>query len=278
MDAKRGWTRRDFLANSGKGAATLGTAAAMAAARTARAARGAKGANDRIVIGVIGSGGRGTDDANTCCTASNVVCGAVCDLAKFRRENATKALTATMGFKGHPDAKIAHHVDYRELLDRKEIDAVVIATPDVWHHPPFMAAIEAGKHVYQEKPFSYRIDLGLEMVSAARKRPELTVQVGTQRRSGDHYAKAKAFIDEGKLGDVRFVRTFDCRNWANGNDPFVPKLVKAHLEGKIGRKIDWKEVDWAKFEEPCRTKSSFDPWRYTAWRCCALGVSPGGAK
>lgn len=267
MAKKAGLTRRDFLATSTQQAAALGVGSVLLT-RTAASAKRTLGANDRITIGLIGSGGRGTGDAQSACTASNVVCVGVCDVAEFRLDNASHVLSKAMAFKGHKDVKIDRHHDYRELLDRKDIDAVVIATPDVWHYAPFLAAVEAGKHIYQEKPFSYTIEQGLEMVAAAQKRPELTIQVGTQRRSGSHNLQAKAFIDEGKLGDVRFVRSFDCRNWITGRDPFSPQSTAQRVEKNIGRKIDWKtaKIDWDKFQEPCGHKVPFDPWRYCAWR------------
>jgi len=91
------------------------------------------------------------------------------------------------------------------------------------------------------------------MVAAAQKHPELTVQIGTQRRSGAQYLQAKALIDEGKLGKIVFARAYDSRNCAAGKDPFAPTEVS----GKI---------DWDQFQEPCPHKVPYDPRRYFAWR------------
>lgn len=236
--------------------------------RTARAQSGVLGANDRIHIGVIGSGGKGTDNARVACGGSNVVCTALCDVAPFRMEHTAAVVNNVMEFRGHKDVKTDFYDDYRRLLDNRDIDAVIIATPDHWHYKPFLAAVEAGKHTYQEKPFSFTIQMGLDMVEAARKKPDLVIQIGTQRRSGAHYAKAKDFIDSGKLGDVRFVRAFDCRNWVAGADPFTPEAIANQVKGTIGRTIDWSKVkvDWEQFEAPCKEKESFDPLKYTAWR------------
>ncbi len=246
------FTRRDFLAASSKTAAAIGMGS-MFAARTARAAERKIGANDLIRVGVIGAGGQGTHDCATACGADNVVCVALCDVAEFRLAEATKRITDVMNGKGHKDVKIDHYADYRQLLDRKDIDAVLIATPDHWHRSPFIAAVEAGKHIYQEKPFCFTYEQGIEMVAAAQKRPDLTIQIGTQRRSHSNNAKAKKLLDDGVIGEVKYIRAKDCRNYITGRDPFAPRDVA----GKI---------DWDKFQEPCTHKVPYDPWRYFAWR------------
>jgi len=252
MAGKKELSRRDFLSTSTKTAAAIGVGS-MLTSTTAASAQRTIGANDRIHLGLIGSGGQGTHDTSRACRADNVVCVAMCDVAEFRLAEATAHVSKTMDGKGHQGVKIDHYDDYRRLLDRKDIDAVVIATPDHWHYRPFLAAVEAGKHIYQEKPMSYTIEQGMEMVAAAKKRPELTIQIGTQRRSGAHYPEAKALIDQGVLGDIRYVRACDCRNYITGRDPFAPREVT----GKI---------DWDKFQEPCGHKVKYDPWRYFAWR------------
>jgi len=251
MNARREVSRRSFLAASGTTAAAFALSPGFA--RTAAAQRRTIGANDRINLGLIGSGGQGTHDTRTCVQAPNVACVALCDLAEFRLDEAQKAVTAEMEQKGVTGVKIDRYDDYRRLLDRKDIDAVVIATPDHWHAKPFIYACEAGKNIYQEKPFCFTIELGKAMLAAARKQKGLTIQVGTQRRSNTHNLKAKALLDEGRIGEIKYVRAFDCRNYLAGNDPFAPRPVK----GKI---------DWDKFQEPCENKVPYDEWRYFAWR------------
>ncbi len=262
MAGKQELSRRDFLTRSSRTAAALGVGSVLAGCSqqegrfTPATAAGVPrkiGANDRIRIGLIGSGGQGTHDACVACSADNVVCVALCDVAEFRLNEATGRITKAMERKGHDGVKIDHYDCYRRLLDRKDIDAVIIATPDHWHYRPSLAAVQAGKHIYQEKPMCYTIEQGLEMVEAARERPELTVQIGTQRRSGTHYPKAKKLIDDGVLGEIRYVRAHDCRNYITGRDPFAPREVT----GKI---------DWDRFQEPCPHKVNYDPWRYFAWR------------
>lgn len=244
-------TRRGFLADSTRAAAALGIGATLA--RRASAQSRKIGANDTIRIGLIGAGGRGTGGAHISCNAPNVQCVALCDVAEFRLNEAKDRLAKTMSNKGHKDVRIDAYGDYRQILERKDIDAVLIATPDHWHYDPFIASLEAGKHIYQEKPMCFTIEQGLKMVTAANKHPELTVQIGTQRRSGAQYPAARKLIEEGVVGDITYARAYDCRNFVMGSDPFAPRDVS-------GR------IDWNRFQEPCTHKVEYDPWRYFAWR------------
>lgn len=244
-------TRRSFLS------ATSATAAALAlgsrATRSAAAQRRLFGANERIHLGLIGSGGQGTNDACVCTAIKDVACISLCDVAEFRLAEAEGRVTESMQKAGTPAVKIDRTDDYRRLLDNKAVDAVIIATPDHWHARPFIAACAAGKHIYQEKPFCFTIELGKEMLAAARKQKDITIQIGTQRRSNTHNHKVRALIEQGKIGDIKYVRAFDCRNYLSGPDPFAPRPV----QGKI---------DWDKFQEPCTNKVTYDEWRYFAWR------------
>lgn len=245
-------SRRDLLATSAKSAAAFGMGSMLASSTALGQAR-KSGANDRIRIGVIGSGGQGTHDAYQSCRADNVICVALCDVAEFRLREATARITQEMEKQGHKGVKIDHYGDHRHLLDRDDIDAVIIATPDHWHYRVFLDALEAGKHIYEEKPMSYSIEQGMEMVAAARKHPKLTVQIGTQRRSGTQYPKAKKLIDDGVLGNITYARAYDCRNFVTRPDPFAPRDVSG-------------PIDWDRFQKPCEHKVEYDPWRYFAWR------------
>ncbi|MHC4441657.1 MAG: Gfo/Idh/MocA family protein [Planctomycetota bacterium] len=251
MSEKAKVSRRKFLATSTKTAAAL-QVGSLYMAGTAAAARRKIGANDRVHAALIGSGGRGTSDMAIAVGADNVVCSALCDVAEFRMKAAENTIVDKLKKIDRPVNKIDHYDDYRRVLDRKDIDGVIIATPDHWHYTPFMAALEAGKHIYQEKPMSHTIEQGLKMVKEAKEHPELVVQVGTQSRSYLNYAKAKEVFDTGLLGDIRFIRCFDCRNWT-ANDPFEPYA----FQGK---------VDWDQFQTPCAKKREYDPYRYFAWR------------
>jgi len=246
-------SRRDFLTRSAATTVGLGVGAQLLN-RTAQAATRRIGANDRIVLGLIGSGGRGTAGILTSLSAPNVDCVALCDVADFRMEEACARIDKKLAVDGRKGPKIDRYGDYRKFLERKDVDAVLIATPDHWHYRPFMAALEAGKHIYQEKPMSFTIEQSLDMVAAAKKRPDLVVQIGTQRRSGKQYPKAKAYIDAGHLGKIVMVRCYDTRNWSVSGDPFL-------LKGLPEQQVDWKQ-----FEEPCATKHPYDSYRYFTWR------------
>jgi predicted dehydrogenase len=178
------WTRRRFLKNT-----TL-TAAACAAPWILPAR--ARGANERIVRGHICVGNRGKDHVNY---AGPVA--AVCDIDQRQ----LKKIQQQILDKGNAcDA----YQDYRRLLDRKDIDAVVICPPDHWHALIFVAACEAGKQIYVEKPLSLTIDEGRKMVQAARKN-KCIVQVGSQQRTDPRFAFACDLARNGKLGGLSRV-------------------------------------------------------------------------
>jgi len=185
------FTRRDFLKSS------AGTGLALAAPGWAATPRGA---NDRIVIGAIGLGRQGTYDMSDLARHGATVA-AVCDVYA---PNLQKGLAAAGG-------KADTYTDFRRILDRKDIDAVVIGAPDHWHAAMTVMACQAGKDVYVEKPASVHVAEGRRMVEAARKY-ERVVQVGTQQRSGLHFQRAVELIWAGHIGKVNFVRTWNYDN------------------------------------------------------------------
>lgn len=226
-------TRRQFLA---AGAVALGAPALNAL-----------GANEKLTIGLIGSGNRGRTIIRECIKLGhNVV--AVSDIAKFRQDFITDIIVKD------GQAKPAVYDDYRKVLDHKGLDAVVIATPDHHHREQLLAAMDAGKHAYIEKPLSHTIEQGKEMVAAVRKAKKI-VQVGNQRHSGEHWKRCRDVIQSPDFGDLIWVKVWDCRNWIK-RDPFAPP--KDFSEKTAG-------VNWAGFlgDAP---KKSFDPVRYWSWR------------
>ena len=104
--------------------------------------------------------------------------------------------------------------DYRQVLDDKSVDAVIVATPDHWHALATIRACQAGKDVYVEKPPSHNCWEGRKMIEAARKYNRI-VQVGTQNRSAPYCMAARKYIAEGKLGKVHFCRIYNQKDWAN---------------------------------------------------------------
>ena len=158
------------------------------------------GANDRIRLGVIGTGRQGVDDMKNF-MHHGVEVAAVCDVYQ---PNLEKGLAAAGG-------KAKSFKDFRNVLDDKEIDVVLIATPDHWHALPEVEACKAGKDVYVEKPICVAVEEGQKMVAAARKYGRV-VQVGLWQRSNLHFQKAVELVQSGVLGKVSFVRTWNYGN------------------------------------------------------------------
>jgi predicted dehydrogenase len=177
--------RREFLTR-----VSAGLVVAAAHEGTRLAAGGA--ANDRLVVGLIGCGGRGVHDAGLFKTTENVQVAAVCDVDESRRQAAAK----TLGIQ--PERAVA---DLRQILDDKSIDAVIIATPDHWHTPASILACDAGKHVYVEKPISHNVREGRLLIDAA-ERNRRQVQHGTQSRSTAMMIDAVKLLREGIIGNV----------------------------------------------------------------------------
>ena len=136
-------------------------------------------ANETINIGVIGANGMGWTDTRSSLKNKNVSCIAVCDVDESVVERRIK------DYKSIQSNKVAGYGDYRKLLDNKDIDAVIIGTPDHWHCKMMVDALEAGKHVYVEKPLANTIEECYIMEDAARKYNKV-VQVGQWQRSGTH--------------------------------------------------------------------------------------------
>jgi predicted dehydrogenase len=232
-------TRRAFLT----------TSAAAGAAAFAAPAVNALGANDRLNVGVIGFGNRGrTISTEAIKNGCRLV--ALADVAPFRFA-AAKAMLDRLGSTAKPQ----RYEDYRKLLDNKDVDAVIIATPDHHHKDCLLAAMAADKHAYVEKPLSHTIEEGKEMVAAVRKAGKI-VQVGNQRHSGAHWKRARDVIQSSDFGNLVWVKVWDCRNWIK-RDPFAPP--------KDFDKEAGEEIDWAAFlgKAPRR---AFDPVRYWSWR------------
>jgi predicted dehydrogenase len=187
-------TRRDFVRTL-----ALSTAGA-ALAPTARSDARTAGANERIGVGLIGIGQMARSHLEHLLEWPDVEVRALCDVFE---PNLRKAASMAPGARTYRD--------FREVLDRPEIDAVVVATPDHWHALPTVMACAAGKDVYVEKPTAVSIGESRRMVEAAR-RYRRVVQVGTQQRSGPHFRYAVELVRSGALGDVTFVRTWNYDN------------------------------------------------------------------
>jgi predicted dehydrogenase len=184
--------RREFLQHS---SSALATATALGMARAAFA----KSANDKIVIGMIGTGGRAMGVLNDVQSAPNVEIAYLCDVDESRRNAAAKKL-------GSASVRIVS--DMRKILDDKAIDAVYIATPDHWHSPAAILACEAGKHVYVEKPISHNIREGRLLIDTAERTKSL-VQHGTQVRSTSTIMEGVKLLRDGIIGDVLVAKCWN---------------------------------------------------------------------
>ncbi len=189
--------RRSFLKNVAASSAGV----TLLYQETAKATE----ANNRIRIGLIGCGGRGFFVGERIRKVENVEIAAVCDIYERKRLRAKQWSGGTC----------TAHADFREILDRKDIDAVVVATPDHWHAIPTVMACEAGKDVYVEKPLAHNIREGRAMIDAARRHHRI-VQTGTQQRSAQHFETIRQIISGGKIGNVRYVRIWNFKNSTPG--------------------------------------------------------------
>jgi predicted dehydrogenase len=200
------------------------------------------GANDRLGLGVIGCGERGRGDMRLFLKQTGVQVVAVCDIYGEMIDRAQQMAPGAQAF-----------TDHRKLLELKEVDIVLIATPDHWHAQTTMDALNAGKDVYVEKPLTLKIEEGPEIVKAARVN-ERICQVGMQQRSGPHYIQAKKeYIDTGRLGKITLART-----WWHGN-VYHLRRAPERLRQKPSN------LDWARFLGPVKWRD-WDPQQYWNWR------------
>jgi predicted dehydrogenase len=186
--------RRDFMKWAAAGGAGLSLAMSGPSTGTVM------GANDRIRLGLIGCGRQGRDNMQNF-KRQGVDIAAVCDVYE---PNLRKGLQAAGG-----NAKTLK--DFRQVLDDKEIDVVIVAAPDHWHPLPTVMACQAGKDVYVEKPICVAVEEGKKMVEAARKYKRV-VQVGLWQRSNVHFQKAVQLVQDGLIGKVTYVRTWNYSN------------------------------------------------------------------
>ena len=213
MQARRRISRRRFLTKTAKTLA--GAAAALSAPvivpRSALGGPGIAAANDRLALGWIGCGGQGTGDVGALLGSRQVELVAVCDVYY---DHAAKA--AANGRSGTGIYK-----DFREMLDRDDIDVVEIATPDHWHALTAIAACQAGKDIYCQKPMSLTIEQGRAMVNAVRRYNRI-LQVSSQQRSEFSFRRACELVRSGRIGKLQYVDTRIGGNPTCGYDGFGP--------------------------------------------------------
>ena len=196
-------TRRSFL---GKTAAATLAASSLNSPFIRSVRAGEPGANDKIRLGLIGCGGMGQGDLKCFFLNPEIDCAVICDVDEAQIAKGLEICEQQRGRK--PDTVR----DFRRVLDRRDVDIVLIATPDHWHALPMVMAAQAGKDIYVEKPLAKTIDEGRAMVEAA-KRHNRVVQMGSQWRSCAHIIEATDLIRSGKLGKVSMARGWAYLDW-----------------------------------------------------------------
>ena len=208
-------SRRRFLATSAAGAAAVvGASASPASAGSAQSLARVPGANRRVRVALVGCGGMGATDLRDMLKAGAQLV-ALCDVDDRQVAKVAESMSRQFDQKAEFTTR-----DFRRVLDRKDVDAVIVATPDHWHALPTVLACQAGKDVYVEKPLALTIGEGRVMVDAARTYGRV-VQMGTQQRSGPHFADAVDYVKSGALGKIRLVKTWAYQDWM-GNIPVKP--------------------------------------------------------
>jgi len=240
--------RRDFIKNLGLAGAAITLGTASAAAFTKETITYFKRNNklfkgDNINIALIGAGGMGNADADTCLKHDKVNMVAVCDLYEGRLDNAKK--------KWGNDILVT--TNYKEILNKKDVDAVIIATTDHWHKQISIDALNAGKHVYCEKPMVHSIKEGHDVINAWKKSGKVMI-VGAQGTSSVGNEKAKELLADGIIGTLNFAEGF----WAR-NSPIGAWQYPIPNDGTE------KTVDW-KLYIANTSKKAFDPLRFFRWR------------
>ena len=233
MTNAKNFTRRRFLRNSSASLVSGYLASSVVSATKIL------GANDRVRLGVIGTGGRARYLMGLLKNLPGNEQIGVCDVYEPNMEQAF----ALIG----NGAK--RYGDYRTMLDSKEIDAVVIGSPDHWHKQMTIDAVKAGKEVYVEKPISHSIEEGEAMIAAVEASGRV-VQTGTQQRSWEHFALGKQIVDSGKLGQITFGQAYWYQNYA----------ARKRLPDLDASKLNWKQWLGSAPDQPIK------PERFFLWR------------
>ncbi len=251
-------SRRSFIEK-----ATTLTAIGFAAPHLASAAESSPspkpGPNSRIHLGLIGCGGMGRGNLKACAKYPDVVVTAACDVWKARRDSVVAEYEDTC--KGYRD--------FREMLQQKDLDAVIIATPPHWHTLVAIAACEAGKDIYLQKPMTLHLGESLAVRNAVKKHNRIS-QIGTQIHATENYRRVVEFIRSGNLGPIGAVRTFNVMNQ-------YPKGVGTTTQTTPPDGFDWEM--WCG-PAPLRRFNSIlvsDAYYHSSWLDYSGGWTPGMA-
>lgn len=258
-DMKSGTTRRDFIKKTSTLAAAVATTSLFKtpvygqsqAPSTGRTI----GANDRVNVAVIGVGvGIGQNHIKGIhdnATANNVAVIAASDLFSKRRD-----MCKDPDYGGLKDADI--YIEYERVLDRKDVDAVVIATHDPWHAPISIAAVQAGKHVYCEKPMSRYLGEAFKVYDAI-KGSKSVFQIGSQGCSAGGWHKCAELVSGGKIGTLVWSQGYYCRNSIGGEWNSSPFSLDPKFDSP-------QNIDWDRWIKPVHNKVPFNADHFHRWR------------
>jgi predicted dehydrogenase len=254
----QGMTRRSFIEK----AATI-TAIGFAAPALAGLGQPASGRkpwpNSRIHLGLIGCGGMGRSNLNACAKYPDVVVTAACDVWPDRLDSVVAQFKDTC--KGYRD--------FREMLQQQDLDAVIIATPPHWHALQAIAACEAGKDIYIQKPMTLHLGESLAVRNAVKKHQRIS-QVGTQIHASENYRRVVEFIRSGKLGPIATVRTFNVMNQ-------TPRGVGRRTEHPKPEGFDWDLWVGPAPMRPFNWILIQDSYNHCSWLDYSGGWTPGMA-
>lgn len=239
-------TRRHFLSETSTLLASAGLAGLISPPLLSSAKNIKNFTADKIVVALIGCRNMGFGDLENALKIPGVECGAICDVDN---EILQKRSADILKLQGKAPVQ---YKDYRKLMENKDIHAVIIGTPDHWHCLPFIAACQAGKDIYVEKPLANSIGECDLMVTAARKYNRV-VQVGQQQRSGVHWKQAMDFINAGKIGQLRKVNIWSNFNYGVG-------------QPKVADEVPPPEVDFDMWLGPAPQRSFNKNRFHGSWR------------
>ena len=258
--------RRSFL----KSGIIAGTALAAPAVVSSRVF-GKDAPSNTLRIGCIGVGRMGSGDMRECLReglkpSANARIVAVCDVDRHRAENAKRQAEKQYGemLPDGPRQEIAIYDDFRDLLSQKDIDGVLVATPDHWHALVSIAAAEAGKDIHVQKPLTYTIDEGKKLIEAVR-RNNVILQTGSQQRSDGTFRHACELVRNGRLGKLREIRVTLPPDSGTGRTETMPvpgnlnydmwlgpTPVEDYTEDRVHPQANMQRPGWLQIEPYCR--------------------------
>jgi predicted dehydrogenase len=248
-------SRRQFLRTA------VGTALAtpLLAPASILAADGQTAPNSRLHIGLLGCGGMGRANLNECARHGDVAVTAACDVWKARRDSVVAQFKDTC----------KPYADFREMLQARDLDGVIIATPPHWHPLQAIAACEAGKDIYLQKPMTLHLGESLSIRNAVKQHQRIS-QVGTQIHAGDNYRRVVEFIRAGNLGPIGVARTFNVMNQGPQGVGHATDMTKP--DG-----LDWDLWCGPAPLRPFNPILAADAYNHSSWMDYSGGWTPGMA-